>query len=245
MGNSFVIYSHIFPPCIALQSPSLPRVSGLGGGTLEFGARQTSYFLAEPAKAFEDEEGMERRGDVGMLRTPAGCRSAFPAAAEYFAGGADVSQPGRKTASSPKELDSGETKRERKGWKKRPSRGPMLPPLPFASSRGDSDGGRGFCTGVCMRRPKCLMSHGVWGEVAVTWPWWHGCGKPSMCQGTGTSPKLKEKHCICCLPLEFKPLLHLHFNNRENEQHFKLSGVVFQISFPFSPHLQAICGVLT
>lgn len=61
---------------------------------------------------------MERRGDAGMLRTLAGRSSAFPSGAEYFAGGADVSQAGRKTAPSPKELDSGKTKRERKNWKK-------------------------------------------------------------------------------------------------------------------------------
>lgn len=179
MGNSFVIYLFIFPLRAALQSRSLPGVSGLGGGPLEFGAGQTSYFLAGPAKAFEDEEGMERRGDAGMLRTPAGCSAAFPAGTEYFAGGADISQPGRKTASSPKELDSGETKRERKGWKKPPSRGPTLAPLPFASSRGASDGGRGLRRGVCRRRPKPLVSHGVWGEAAVTWPWlWQGLRVP-------------------------------------------------------------------
>lgn len=136
MGNSFVIYLFIFSSRAALQSLSLPGVSGLRGGTLEFGARQTSYFLAKQAKAFEDEEGMERRGDAGMLQTLAGRSSAFPSGTEYFAGGADVSQAGRKTAPSPKEFDSGKTKRERKNWKKCPSHGPRPAPLPCASSRG-------------------------------------------------------------------------------------------------------------
>ena len=147
MGNSFVIYSFIFPPRAALQSPSLPRDSRLGGGTPEFDAGQTSYFLAEPAKAFEDEEGTERRGDARMLRTPAGCSSTFPSGTERFAGGADISHSGRKTAPSPKELDSGETKRERKGWKKRPSHGPTPAPLPCASSRGGRRRRRGVLHG--------------------------------------------------------------------------------------------------
>ena len=77
-----------------------------------------------------------------------------------------------------------------KAGKSDPAAVPRRPLCPALPPEGDGDGGRGFCTGVCMRRPKCLMSHGVWGEVAVTWPWWHRCGKPSMCQATGTFPKM-------------------------------------------------------
>lgn len=158
MGNNSVIYLFLFLPHAALQSPSLPRVSRLSGGPLEFGTRQTSYFLAEPVRAFEDEEGMERRGggmrggfgpgrdaEQSSLHHPAFCRWC-----RHF-------QAGRKPAPSPKELDLGETKQERKGWKKRPSHGPVVSPLPCASSWEESDSSRGLCTAVCRQRHSGIL----------------------------------------------------------------------------------------
>lgn len=151
MGNSSVIYLFIFLPCAALQSLSLLRVSGLGGGPLEFGTRQTSYFLAEPLRAFEDEEGMERRGDAGRLRTRVGCRAEFPPPPNILQ--VVLTFPSREeTSPFPKELDSGETKWERKSWKKQPSRGPTANSVPCASSWRESDSSRGLCMAVCRWR---------------------------------------------------------------------------------------------
>lgn len=48
---------------------------------------------------------------------------------------------------------------------------------------------------------------------------------PPCARGQEPSPKLKEKRCICCLALEFKPLLQLHFSNCGSKWHFKLLGI--------------------
>lgn len=243
MGNSFVIYLFLFPPCAALQSPSLPGVSGLGGGTLEFGTGQTSFFLAEPVKAFEEEEGMERRG--GMQRR-FGCRQdaaqrSPPAPRNLQVVRTFPSQGGKQPLP---QRSSTRARQSRRGKLEKATQ-PQSHAGPSASSRGGRRQRPGASRGYL--RAETAVPHvprgvGRGGHDLITvTSLWQGLHVP----GDRDLPQNSERNIpFAVFPLNLKPCSVCVSATVEMNSP-KLLGVLFQISFPFSPPLHAICRVLT
>lgn len=166
MGHSFVIYLFIFPSRAALQSPSLPTVLGSEG------ARWSSALDKHPISWPSKRRLLKtRRGWRGGAMQ--GCFGHWQDAAQHSPPVLSILQVvltfPRQGGKEPLPQRSSTRARQRgrgKTGKSDPATVPCQPLCPTLPPGGD----RGLCTGVCMWRPKRLMSHGVWGEVSITWP---------------------------------------------------------------------------
>ena len=207
-----------------MQSPSLPGVSGLGGGTLDKHPpscpRQRRLLKMRKGRG-----GGRTQGFFGCRRDAAQCSPPAPSILQVV-----LTFPSRGGKRPLPQRSSTRARQSRRGkaGKSHPAAVPRRPLCPVLPPRG-LGASHGF------RHAETTASHVP-----------RGVGRGSCTQAVVASPRPRgqdlpqEERCICWFHLGFKPLLHRHFSSHGTEQHFRLWGFCFQISLPFSPHFQII-----